>query len=98
MHALRKVFLKAISKTQLFILAEIKANESTTTLTQLLRLLSKRNKIPLSTLKDASRKLKELGLIEYGSCKEFRVVKLTDAGKFVLSVLTKDWEHDSVRN
>jgi len=87
-EGLKKVFLRAITKTQFLILNEASFNHYLT-ITSLLCNLSQKHGIALSTLKDAGRRLKELGLIDYGNSREWKPVKLTDAGRFVLDILKK---------
>jgi len=76
--------LRALNKNQILILSEIE-NNSSETITSLLTKLSKKSKIPLSTLKLNAKILRELGLITFGNS-----VKLTDFGKFIVQIIGGD--------
>ncbi len=56
-------------------------------ITPILRALSTRYSIPLSTLKLNARRLRELGLLEYGFNPKPRGAKLTELGQLVLQLL-----------
>ena len=87
-ESLRRLILSVISQKQVLILRGIASGEHFT-LTSLLRYISEKEGISISTLKDASRKLKELGLIDYGNSREWKRVKLTEFGEFILKVVGK---------
>jgi hypothetical protein len=57
-------------------------------MTSLLRNLSEKHGIPLSTLKLNARILRELNLISYGSIKESKDAELLALGNFVLRLLS----------
>ena len=80
---LKKLLIKYINSTQLILLNKISENKEST-LSSLLMAVSKENKIPLSTLKLNSKKLKELEIIDYGNYKK---VELNDSGLLVLEIL-----------
>lgn len=56
-------------------------------MTSLLRNLSEKHGIPLSTLKLNVRVLRELNLISYGSNKVSKDARLLALGKFVMTLL-----------
>ncbi|HDJ96657.1 MAG TPA: hypothetical protein ENG45_01130 [Candidatus Aenigmarchaeota archaeon] len=60
-----------------------------------LRNISRKQRISISTLKDASRKLKQLGLVDYGNTKEWKIPRVTDAGKIVLKIVEGDFHGTS---
>lgn len=82
---LKKVLLRAINKNQILILSHI--DDTSVSLTFVLKAISKQFNISLSTLKLNARILKDLGLISYGNTTDFRKPKLTDVGKFVLGII-----------
>lgn len=86
---LRKIILRTINKNQILILSHIP--RVPTSITSVLRELSKRYQIPLSTLKRNGQILKELNLIRYGDVSNFAGVELTELGRFIAS-LTADKE------
>lgn len=77
------MLIKTLNNTQLIILKKISENKEST-LSSILRTTSEENKIPLSTLKLNSKKLKELEIIEY---RNYKRVELTDSGLLVLNIL-----------
>jgi transketolase len=81
--------LRAFNKNQILILSQLKDN-SDGSISSILREISKKFKIPLSTLKLNARILKDLGLIDFGSNSCFKPAKLTELGKFVTSTILSD--------
>ncbi|MDE1823405.1 MAG: hypothetical protein KGI00_02205 [Candidatus Micrarchaeota archaeon] len=73
---------KAITKNQLLILSEAANNPYP--ITTLLRNLSRRERISISTLKSSARSLKELGMIAFGNSETAR---LTSAGKLLIQIV-----------
>ena len=80
---LKKILTKTLNGNQLLLLNKIAENREST-ISSLLRILSKENRIPLSTLKLNSKKLRDLGLIDCGDSKK---VKLTDSGILVMEIV-----------
>ncbi|HDJ96589.1 MAG TPA: hypothetical protein ENG45_00770 [Candidatus Aenigmarchaeota archaeon] len=74
----------------MLILTELLLNGYYLCVTNLLESLSRRYKIPLSTLKWNARKLRKLGLIDAGdkSCKG-KVTRLTPLGKKLAEVVVR---------
>lgn len=83
---LRLLLLRALNKNQILILSQVE-NNTTETISSLLRRISKIYGISLSTLKSNVRILKELNLISFGSLSNFQVARLTDFGKFVANIM-----------
>ncbi|MBI2542592.1 MAG: hypothetical protein HYW24_00170 [Candidatus Aenigmarchaeota archaeon] len=67
----------------MLLLNEIESN-STKTITALVSTISKKSKIPISTLKLNARLLKDLELINYSVSEP---VELSDSGRLVLTLL-----------
>jgi len=80
---LKKLLTKTLNGNQLLLLNKIAENKENT-ISSLLNGISKENRIPLSTLKLSSKKLKDLELID---CGDYRKVELTNSGMLVLNVL-----------
>lgn len=77
--------LRTINENQSLILTHIP--RVPTSITSVLRELSKRFQIPLSTLKRNAQILKELNLITYGDVSNFKGVELTGLGRFISSLV-----------
>jgi transketolase len=77
--------LRTVNKNQVLILSNIPRVPAS--ITSVLREISKRFHVPLSTLKHNAGILKELNLIRYGDASHFSGVELTDLGRFI-SALT----------
>lgn len=75
---------KALNDNQLLILSRV---DSEQTMSSLLAFLSESYNIPLSTLKFNFWVLKDLGLVSIGTGPEAGAVRLTGAGKLVLSII-----------
>ena len=84
-ETLKRVLLRAINRNQILILSYI--DDTSASLTFVLKTISRRFNIPLSTLKLNARILRDLGLITYGNTSDFKKPKLTDIGKFILDVI-----------
>ncbi len=85
---LRPVLLRALNKNQLLILSEINENENET-ITNLLKRISKKQKIPLSTLKLNARILKNLGLIDFGANSHAQAAEITELGQDIFSIISQ---------
>lgn len=83
LSSLKKVILKSLTRNQILLLNEIESN-STKTITALVSTISKKSKIPISTLKLNARLLKDLELINYSVSEP---VELSDSGRLVLTLL-----------
>jgi hypothetical protein len=79
---LKKLLARALNNNQLLIFSEIERNSRT--ITSILINLSRKTKIPLSTLKFNAKILKQLELIAFT---DFSNVELTNFGKFVFTIL-----------
>ncbi len=60
-----------------------------TSITSILREISKKFNVPLSTLKRNSKILKDLNLITYGDATSFQGVELTELGQFIAKLMTR---------
>jgi Mn-dependent DtxR family transcriptional regulator len=80
---LKRLLLRALNKNQILILYEIE-NNSSKTVTSLLRSISRSSGIPLSTLKLNARILKNLELIDFG---DYSTVQLTEFGRYVMKMI-----------
>jgi transketolase len=78
---LRRIVLRTINKNQVLILTNIPRVPAS--VTSVLREISRRHKIPLSTLKRNAQILKEFNLIVYGDPPNFSGVELTELGRFI---------------
>lgn len=85
--------LRALTKNQVLLLNEVEKN-STKTITSLVNKVSKKQKIPVSTLKLNARNLRQLGLIDHSL---FEPVSLTNLGKLVFKIVTQDSSIGRVR-
>lgn len=86
---MKKLLARALNKNQILILSEI--DKKPRTITSTLTNLSKRSKIPLSTLKLNSKILKHLDLINFSN---FSRAELTDFGNFIQKIIggeSDDW-------
>lgn len=86
---MKLLLFRALNRNQIIILSEV-MNNRTETISSILRRISTVYGISLSTLKFNARVLKNLNLLSYGNSSNFQVAKLTEFGKFVMSVLMKD--------
>lgn len=82
---LRRLLSRSINEKQRLILQRVWAEPGP--ITSLLRKLSRRYGIPLSTLKLNARLLREMGLLKYGSKSKPREAELTELGQLVLQLL-----------
>jgi transketolase len=85
---LRRIVLRTINKNQILILTHIP--RIPTSITSVLRELSKRYHIPLSTLKRNSQILRDLNLISYGEAPNFSGVEVTELGRFISGLMMSD--------
>ncbi len=92
---LRRILLKTINKNQILILSNIP--RVPTSITLILRELSRRHQVPLQTLRRDAQVLRELNLIRYGEVSNFSGVELTELGRFI-SNLTLDQEPSLLEN
>lgn len=76
---------RLLNKNQILILSALKYPQPS--ISFLLRDLSNRFNIPLSTLKYNAKILKNLELISYGNNKKIEAPKLTELGKIVTVIL-----------
>ena len=65
-------------------------DNKTDTITSIIRRLSDLYSISASTLKSNSRVLRDLGLISFGNNLNYKKAKMTDFGKFVLSIIGEE--------
>lgn len=84
--SLRNILLRALTKNQIALLLEIK-NNSTETISSLLRNASRKSSVPVSTLKSCAKVLRELDMISFGSSQP---VKTTAKGKLVSKIVESD--------
>jgi DNA-binding MarR family transcriptional regulator len=83
--------IRVLTKHQIFILNELYENGHYITVTNLIKNLSSRYKIPPSTLRWNAKKLYELELIECGTYQnKGKPVRLTDYGHFIYEILNKN--------
>ena len=85
---LRRIVLRTINKNQILILTHIP--RIPTSITSVLRELSKKYQIPLSTLKRNAQILRDLNLISYGEAPNFSGVELTELGRFISGLMMSD--------
>lgn len=78
---LRRIVLRTINKNQVLILNNIPRVPAS--ITSVLRELSKRYQVPLSTLKRNAQILRDLNLIKYGEPPNFFGVEMTELGRFI---------------
>ncbi len=78
---LRRIILKTVNKDQVLILSNIP--RVPTSITSVLRNISRRYNVPLSTLRKNSQILKGMNLITYGEASDFSGVELTELGRFI---------------
>ena len=90
-----RLLAKLLGKKNLLILNEIKKNNGLS-LTSVLKLISDKHGYPLSTLKYASKKLFDLGLLKLNkSNPSSRVVTLTPLG-YIISDIIEDSENENI--
>ena len=92
LEALRRIILKTVNKNQVLILSHIP--QVPTSITSVLRNISKKYNISLSTLRMNAQTLKEMNLITYGEGSEFSGVELTELGRFIANLT--DGEETSI--
>ena len=78
---LRRIVLRTINKNQVLILTNIPRVPAS--ITSVLRGISRKYHVPLSTLKRNAQILRELNLIRYGEAPNFSGVELTELGHFI---------------
>ena len=88
---LKRLLARAINKNQILILNQVQTNSSSSITTALSK-ISRRERIPLSTLKLNAKILKELNLIDFGNIEEIKEPELTEVGRFVLEIVGGDPE------
>ena len=84
LYYLKPLLLRALNNNQILILSEIGGSCITT----VLKNLSARSGIPLSTLKLNAKVLKKLGLIRYD---EFYEARLTETGSMALGIINSNY-------
>lgn len=82
---LHRLLLRTINKNQLLILTHMP--RVPTSITSILKEISKKFNVPLSTLKRNAKILKDLNLITYGDNSNFRGVELTELGRLVSRIM-----------
>jgi len=92
---LRRLVLRTLNDNQILILSNVDEHRRTTT--SLLRSLSEKFDVPLSTLKLNARILRELNLISYGSAEGVKEAELRSLGSFILSLLREEPEAAIIR-
>ncbi len=85
---LRRIVLRTISKDQVLILTNVP--RVPTSLTSVLREVSRRYNVPMEELRFHAQALRSLKLIDYGEAPSFRGVELTELGLFVTNLTTED--------
>lgn len=85
---LEPLLSELITNNQLLILLEI--NKSTDSITPLLLRLSKRENVPLSTLKSSTKALKKLGMIRFMNSSPVEVTPTGSLALRILSISTGD--------
>lgn len=83
---MKRVLARVVNKNQLLIISAL-TNNSANTITSLLNNISRKEKIPLSTLKLNAKILKSLGLIDFGNGNS---AMLTEFGIFFTNVVGDD--------
>jgi hypothetical protein len=87
--SLKQVLHRAINRNQFLLLTKISSNNSGS-ISSLLGCASEQFGVPLSTLKLNARVLRELGLISFGCVSNPKPARLTDAGRTVLEMMSRD--------
>jgi len=82
---LRKLLLRSLNKNQIVILSYVGIRSGL--ITSILRELSEKYDIPMSTLKLNAKILKDFNLLNYGTASNLRNAQLSDLGLFVLDVV-----------
>jgi transketolase len=85
---LRRIVLRTISKDQVLILTNVP--RVPTSLTSVLREVSRRYNVPMEELRFHAQALRSLNLIDYGEAPRFKGVELTELGVFVTNLTTED--------
>jgi transketolase len=78
---LRRIVLRTIPKDQILVLTHVP--RVPTSITSVLREVSRRFNIPVQDLRKHAKILKELKLIDYGEASAFKGVELTQLGSFI---------------
>jgi len=78
--------LRTINKNQVLILTHIPRVPAS--ITSILREISRKYQIPLSTLKRNAQILRDLNLIRYGEAPKFSGVEITELGQFISNLTT----------
>lgn len=90
-NRLKPFLFTVFTKHQILLMREIGKNH--TNITQILRKLAEEERIPEATLRFNAKKLKELGLIDFGDkLKKGINVEFTPLGLFFYEILKKDLE------
>ncbi len=88
LKVLRRIIERGLNKNQLLILGELAGNGHYLTVTSCLGSLSRKEKIPLSTLRWNTKTLEKLGLITCGNSESKGIpIRLTDTGKLVWKII-----------
>lgn len=88
LDGLHRLILRTVNKNQILILINIPRVPAS--ITSILREISKRFSVPLSTLKRNAKILKDLNLIAYGDASNFRGVEFTEIGQFISRLLVRE--------
>jgi DNA-binding MarR family transcriptional regulator len=87
--SLKQVLHRAINQNQFLLLTRISCNNGGS-ISSLLGCASEQFGVPLSTLKLNARVLRELGLISFGCVSDPKPARLTDAGRAILEMMSRD--------
>jgi len=88
LDGLYQLLLRTINRTQLLILTHIPRVPAS--ITPILKEISGKSNIPISTLRRNARILKDLNLITYGDALNFQGVELTELGQFVSKLMASE--------
>jgi len=85
---LRRIVLRTIPKDQILILTNVP--QVPTSITSVLREVSRKYNAPMEELRFHAQALRSLNLIDYGEAPNFKGVELTELGLFVMNLTTED--------
>jgi hypothetical protein len=85
---LRRLLLRSLNDNQILILSHVEFRSRL--ITSILKELSEKHDVPISTLKLNAKILKELNLISYGTASNQLNAELSDLGRFVISLIEEE--------
>lgn len=89
---LRRLLLRTLNDNQILILSNVEVGGGL--ISSILKEISEKHDLPISTLKLNAKILKELNMISYGTASEPKNVELSELGRFVLDLIKENYARE----